>query len=119
MSAASDEAPDGVRELPDAATAALILARSLHQFLNLGVAQLDAAVRESDAQVDKIAQSLAAITTDMQQFDSGAGSAELVASVPRAVGGQLESIVSDPDQFAQILERATVVAFDELFRDGQ
>ena len=60
------------------------VARGLHQFLNLGVAQLDAAVRESDAQVDKIAQSLAAIATDMQQFDSGANVAELAASVPKS-----------------------------------
>jgi hypothetical protein len=68
------------------------VARGLHQFLNLGVAQLDAAVRESDAQVDKIAQSLAAIASDMQQFDSGSGSAELVASVRASVAGAVKAL---------------------------
>ena len=68
------------------------VARGLHQFLNLGVAQLDAAVRESDAQVDKIAQSLAAISTDMQQFDSGASTAELVASVRASVAAAVKAL---------------------------
>jgi hypothetical protein len=68
------------------------VARGLHQFLNLGVAQLDAAVRESDAQVDKIAQSLAAIATDMQQFDSSANSAELVASVRASVAAAVKAL---------------------------
>jgi hypothetical protein len=53
----------------DTRASALNVARGLHQFLNLGVAQLDAAVRESDTQVDKIAQSLAAIATDLQQLE--------------------------------------------------
>ena len=72
------------------------VARGLHQFLNLGVAQLDAAVRESDAQVDKIAQSLAAIATDMQQLDaaadSAANSAELVASVRASVAAAVKAL---------------------------
>jgi hypothetical protein len=63
------------------------VARGLHQFLNLGVAQLDAAVRESDAQVDKIAQSLAAIASDMQQFD-----AERVASVRASVAAAVKAL---------------------------
>jgi methyl-accepting chemotaxis protein len=71
-------------------------ARGLHQFLNLGVAQLDAAVRESDAQVDKIAQSLAAIASDMQQFDavssSPANNAELVASVRTSVAAAVKAL---------------------------
>lgn len=65
------------------------VARGLHQFLNLGVAQLDAAVRESDAQVDKIAQSLAAIASDMQQFDSNA---ELVVSVRASVAAAVKAL---------------------------
>ena len=72
------------------------VARGLHQFLNLGVAQLDAAVRESDAQVDKIAQSLAAIASDMQQFDavssSPANNAELVASVRTSVAAAVKAL---------------------------
>jgi hypothetical protein len=68
------------------------VARGLHQFLNLGVAQLDAAVRESDAQVDKIAQSLAAIATDMQQFDSGADVAELMTSVRASLAAAVKAL---------------------------
>jgi hypothetical protein len=63
------------------------VARGLHQFLNLGVAQLDAAVRESDAQVDKIAQSLAAIASDIQQLD-----AERVASVRASVAAAVKAL---------------------------
>jgi hypothetical protein len=65
------------------------VARGLHQFLNLGVAQLDAAVRESDAQVDKIAQSLAAIANDMQQFEANA---ELVASVRASLAAAVKAL---------------------------
>ena len=72
MSAVSD---DG-----DTQAGALNVARGLHQFLNLGVAQLDAAVRESDTQVDKIAQCLAAIATDLQQLE---GLAQSQAAVPQ------------------------------------
>jgi hypothetical protein len=67
MSAVSD---DG-----DPRSSASTVARGLHQFLNLGVAQLDAAVRESDTQVEKIAQCLAAIATDVQQLEALAPSA--------------------------------------------
>jgi hypothetical protein len=84
MNAAGEEASGAVREQN--------VARGLHQFLNLGVAQLDAAVRESDAQVDKIAQCLAAIASDMQQFDSAAGNAELVASVRASVAAAVKAL---------------------------
>jgi hypothetical protein len=74
------------------ATSEQTVARGLHQFLNLGVAQLDAAVRESDAQVDKIAQSLAAIATDMQQFDASANTPELVAAVRSSVAAAVKAL---------------------------
>jgi hypothetical protein len=75
----------------DTRASALNVARGLHQFLNLGVAQLDAAVRESDAQVDKIAQSLAAITTDLQQLE-GAAPKELTASMRASVQAAVKAL---------------------------
>jgi hypothetical protein len=94
------------------------VARGLHQFLNLGVAQLDAAVRESDAQVDKIAQCLAAIGTDMQQFDAGAGlagnSAELVASVRTSVASAVKAL-QFYDKLIQRLREASAPGELELF----
>jgi hypothetical protein len=74
------------------------VARGLHQFLNLGVAQLDAAVRESDAQVDKIAQCLAAISTDLQQLEARARSEpapkcqDLAASIRESVQGAVKAL---------------------------
>ena len=84
MNADGEEASGTVR--------AYSVARGLHQFLNLGVAQLDAAVRESDAQVDKVAQSLAAIATELQQFDSGADVSGLVNSVRASVATAVKAL---------------------------
>jgi hypothetical protein len=87
------------REPQDAVTSAQNLARGLHQFLNLGVAQLDAAVRESDAQVDKIAQCLAAISGDVQQFEArlqsgpaGASGAQVIAEVRASVAAAVKAL---------------------------
>jgi hypothetical protein len=70
VASVSDEVTGAAHPSRDAMVSALTLARGLHQFLNLGVAQLDAAVRESDTQVDKIAQCLASISSDMQQLEA-------------------------------------------------
>lgn len=90
---------DGERAPVDALGNAQTLARSLHQFLNLGVAQLDAAVRESDAQVDKIAQCLAAISADVQRFEArlppggaDANGTEMVNSVRASVQGVIKAL---------------------------
>jgi hypothetical protein len=85
------------------------VARGLHQFLNLGVAQLDAAVRESDAQVDKIAQSLAAIATDMQQFDPGANSAAANAELVASVRSSLAAAVKALQFYDKLIQRLTHV----------
>jgi len=102
---------------PDALTSAQALARGLHQFLNLGVAQLDAAVRESDAQVDKIAQCLAAISGDIQQFEArlspggaepgsaDAGGAELVNSVRASV----QAVIKALQFYDKLIQRLTHV----------
>ncbi len=83
---------------PDGLANALTVARGLHQFLNLGVAQLDAALRESDAQVDKIAQSLAAMSGDLQQLENraktepAANCADLAASLREALAASVKAL---------------------------
>ena len=98
MTPAGEEA-SAPRAPQDAASSAQVVARGLHQFLNLGVAQLDAAVRESDAQVDKIAQCLAEITGDLQQFEqrlqsdpSSADGAQLAASLRGSVAAAVKAL---------------------------
>jgi hypothetical protein len=88
------------------------VARGLHQFLNLGVAQLDAAVRESDAQVDKIAQCLVAITTDLQQLEArlqgeagAASGAEQMASIRASV----QTAVKALQFYDKLIQRLTHV----------
>jgi hypothetical protein len=88
------------------------LARGLHQFLNLGVAQLDAAVRESDAQVDKIAQALASITADMQRYETSlppdgkdVSGRELITSVRASV----QSVIQGLQFYDKLVQRLTHV----------
>jgi hypothetical protein len=62
--------------LPSAATAAdsperhatVRIAAELRRFLELGAAQLDAAMRESDARVDKLAVAVTAVTSDAREL---------------------------------------------------
>jgi hypothetical protein len=98
VGAVSDDVAGGARGSGGSVVSALTVARGLHQFLNLGVAQLDAAVRESDTQVDKIAQCLAAIATDMQQLegrvqaDPAARCADLNASIRASVQAAVKAL---------------------------
>ncbi len=104
MSAVSDD--DGTR------ASATNVARGLHQFLNLGVAQLDAAVRESDAQVDKIAQSLAAMAGDVQQLERLAQSEAAVPQLKEltaGVRGSLQSAVKALQFYDKLIQRLTHV----------
>ena len=77
---------------PDALNAVQTLARSLHLFLNLGVAQLDAAVRESDAQVNVISQALTALTAEAQRFESRSAAGAVPAPADPAMAELLVSI---------------------------
>jgi hypothetical protein len=45
-------------------------AGELRRFLELGAAQLDAAIRESDARVDKLASAVAAVATDAHELET-------------------------------------------------
>jgi hypothetical protein len=104
VSAVSDEG--------DAVTGALTVARGLHQFLNLGVAQLDAAMRESDAQVEQIAQCLAAIAMDLQQLDAGAHSEPAGAQVRNpatTIRASLQAAVKALQFYDKLIQRLTHV----------
>jgi ABC-type transporter Mla subunit MlaD len=111
MNSRSEDLPAAARQSPDVLSSALAIARGLHQFLNLGVAQLDAALRESDAQVDKIAQCLAALSSDVQQLESrvrsepGAMCADLAASLRDS----LQSAVKALQFYDKLIQRLTHV----------
>jgi septal ring factor EnvC (AmiA/AmiB activator) len=45
-------------------------AGELRRFLELGAAQLDAAIRESDARVDKLASAVTAVATDARELET-------------------------------------------------
>ncbi len=64
--AARAQSPDGGEA---AATANVALAAELRRFLELGAAQLDAAMRESDARVDKLACAVTAVSTDARELE--------------------------------------------------
>jgi len=98
MSPLSKDVPAPAEGSGDALAGVLTVARGLHQFLNLGVAQLDAALRESDTQVDKVAQCLAAMATDLQQLEARAKSepaancADLAASLRDALATAVKAV---------------------------
>ena len=111
MSSVSDDVAGAARESRDALASALTVARGLHQFLNLGVAQLDAAVRESDTQVDKIAQCLAAIATDLQQLEARA-QAEAAAKctdLATSMRASLQAAVKALQFYDKLIQRLTHV----------
>lgn len=47
----------------------LSIAAELRRFLELGAAQLDAAIRESDSRVDKLASAVTAVATDARELE--------------------------------------------------
>jgi hypothetical protein len=54
---------------PAEASANVKFAGELRRFLELGAAQLDAAIRESDARVDKLATAVTAVATDARELE--------------------------------------------------
>ena len=111
MSSVSDDVAGAAREPRDALASALTVARGLHQFLNLGVAQLDAAVRESDTQVDKIAQCLAALATDLQQLEARA-QAEAAAKctdLATSIRASVQAAVKALQFYDKLIQRLTHV----------
>jgi len=55
---------------PAEASANVKFAGELRRFLELGAAQLDAAIRESDARVDKLATAVTSVATDARELEA-------------------------------------------------
>jgi hypothetical protein len=53
----------------DSTSAGIKFAGELRRFLELGAAQLDAAIRESDSRVDKLAGAVTAVATDARELE--------------------------------------------------
>jgi len=53
----------------ESSTAGMRFAGELRRFLELGAAQLDAAMRESDSRVDKLAGAVTAVATDARELE--------------------------------------------------
>jgi len=65
----TEKAPCAATAATAAAAGAVGVAAELRRFLELGAAQLDAAVRESDGRVDKLAQAVTAVATDARALE--------------------------------------------------
>lgn len=88
------------------------LARSLHLFLNLGVAQLDAAMRESDAQVGRISQGLGAILAEVQRLEARVPPGAIegdVATCVNAVRAAAQDVVKALQFYDKLIQRLTHV----------
>jgi hypothetical protein len=97
----------------DASTGGAI-AEELRRFLELGAAQLDAAVRESDARVDKLASAVTAVATDARELK------EQTLALESADAAQVERARTRIRQLAEALAahvQATITAlqfYDKL-----
>jgi hypothetical protein len=69
MSAPESQALAEQPEDDNATTTGTKFAGELRRFLELGAAQLDAAIRESDARVDKLAGAVTAVATDARELE--------------------------------------------------
>jgi hypothetical protein len=119
-SARSAVAPSASAE----ASANVRFAGELRRFLELGAAQLDAAIRESDARVDKLATAVTAVATDarelevqLQALDCGSpGELQQVRERIRQLAAQLDAhvqgTVTSLQFYDKLIQRLTHV------RDG-
>jgi hypothetical protein len=91
-------------------------AGELRRFLELGAAQLDAAIRESDARVDKLAGAVTAVATDARELETQVQALETGtdAQVQQA-RGRIRELVAQLDTHVQ----ATVTSlqfYDKLIQ---
>jgi hypothetical protein len=104
-------------------TANVKLAVELRRFLELGAAQLDAAIRESDSRVDKLAAAVSGVATDARELqlqtralDSAGAQLEQVRARIRQLSSQLDAhvqaTVTSLQFYDKLIQRLTHV------RDG-
>jgi hypothetical protein len=99
-------------------------AGELRRFLELGAAQLDAAIRESDSRVDKLAGAVTAVATDARELEmqlSGLDSAnpaeserarERIRQLTDALQSHVQSTITSLQFYDKLIQRLTHV------RDG-
>ena len=102
---------------PRTASAAL----QLRRFLELGAAQLDAAVRESDARVDKLAAAVTAVASDARELESlarGLGAPDpgdpsqarqRIAQLADALDEHVQSAITALQFYDKLIQRLTHV----------
>jgi hypothetical protein len=101
---------------PAEASANVKFAGELRRFLELGAAQLDAAIRESDARVDKLATAVTAVATDARELDAQ------VQALESGTAGEVQSARERIRQLATRLDehvQATVTSlqfYDKLIQ---
>ncbi|HEY1724218.1 MAG TPA: hypothetical protein VGF89_02260 [Steroidobacteraceae bacterium] len=117
MSALEKPAAESAAAAEDAVVSANVrFAGELRRFLELGAAQLDAAIRESDARVDKLATAVTAVATDARELEQqvqalDAGDAATLTQARARIG----TLVAKLDQDVQ----ATVTSlqfYDKLIQ---
>jgi hypothetical protein len=86
------------------------LAEGLRLFLDLGVAQLDAAIRESDAQVGRLSEALSLLAAELREC--GRGADPVVAASLELVGAHLQAAIRGLQFYDKLMQRLTHV------RDG-
>jgi hypothetical protein len=74
-------------------------AGELRRFLELGAAQLDAAIRESDARVDKLATAVTAVATDARDLETQVQALDASdAALVRQARERIKTLVAKLDQ---------------------
>jgi len=94
---------------------AVTLAARLRQFLELGAAQLDAAVRESDTRVDVLAGTIGTLASDASELKKHARQLADTDNAPSDVRAQIQRLAEAIDQQAQ----AAIIAlqfYDKLIQ---
>jgi len=85
-------------------------AEGLRRFLDLGVAQLDAAIRESDGQVGRLSEALSLLATELQ--GCGRTAAGPAAASLEVLGAQVQAAMRGMQFYDKLIQRLTHV------RDG-
>ena len=106
---------------PAAATSSERIAGELRRFLELGAAQLDAAIRESDSRVDKLASGVAAIATDARELqaqarglegcsdEEAARVRERICELAERLDGHVQATVTSLQFYDKLIQRLTHV----------
>jgi hypothetical protein len=79
------------------------LAEGLRLFLDLGVAQLDAAIREGDAQVGRLAEALSQLAAEVRDWGSGSEAASSASL--EALGAHVQAAIRGLQFYDKLMQR--------------